>query len=123
MGHTFDNLSATYAATKEFLRTNNPNVIESRADLALLEDLKDASLYALHASSPLDVDFVQDVNAKLSRTAAIEPGVLRTERNSMVRTSAGDYIPEPPDEEKMESVLAAARNGDGNLRDASEVFA
>lgn len=30
MGRTFDNLSSTYMATREFLRTNNPAVIGSR---------------------------------------------------------------------------------------------
>lgn len=123
MGHTFDNLSSTYIATEEFLRTDNPKVIGSRADLALLEDLKDASSYALHEAVPLDAAFVRGVNAKLSRTAALEPGVLRTGRNIMVRTSIGDYIPDIPDEEEMESVLAAARHGDGGLLDAAQLFA
>ncbi|ATU20629.1 Fic family protein [Bifidobacterium choerinum] len=123
MGHTFDNLSSTYIATEEFLRTNNPRVIGSRADLALLEDLRDASSYALHEPAPLDAAFVKGVNARLSRTAALEPGVLRTDRNIMVRTSIGDYIPEVPDEEGMESVLAEARHGDGGLFGAAQLFA
>lgn len=43
MGHTFDHLGSTYIATEEFLTTNNPTVLGSRNDLALLQDVHDAA--------------------------------------------------------------------------------
>ncbi|MBS6345935.1 hypothetical protein [Alloscardovia omnicolens] len=48
MGRTFDGLGVPFSATKEFLTTNNPSVIDSRNDLALLQDLQEAASYMLH---------------------------------------------------------------------------
>lgn len=123
MGRTFDNLSSTYMATEEFLRTNNAGVVGSKADLALLEDLRDAARYALHHDGELDVDFVQGINASLSRTAALEPGQLRQAQNIMVHTTSGDYIPPIPDRGRMQSSIDEANHGDGDLHSASTLFA
>lgn len=125
MGHTFDNLSSTYVATAEFLATNNPKVIGSRSDLALLEDLRDAATTTLHApmSEALNIQFVQKINASLSRTAALEPGVLRTSQNIMVNTSLGSYVPPVPNKDELDSVMSSIQSGDGTLTDASQLFA
>ncbi len=48
MGRTFDGLGVPFSATKEFLTTNNPSVIDSRNDLALLQDLQETASYMLH---------------------------------------------------------------------------
>lgn len=79
MGHTFDNLGSTYIATEEFLTTNNPTVLGSRNDLALLQDLQDAAQAMLHYdySHGITRDFVRSLNASMTRTAALEPGKLR----------------------------------------------
>ncbi|MEE1295965.1 MAG: Fic family protein [Bifidobacterium sp.] len=125
MGHTFDNLASTYMATAEFLSTNNPEIIGSRSDLALLQDLRDAASYTLHEplATPLDVDFVRGINAELSRTAAIEPGKLRESANIMVHTASGAYIPPVPDATAMGDVIGAAMEGDDPMRDAARLFA
>lgn len=48
MGRTFDGLGVPFSATKEFLTTNNPSVIDSRNNLALLQDLQETASYMLH---------------------------------------------------------------------------
>lgn len=74
MGHTFDNLASTYIATEEFLTTNDPQVIGSRGDLALLQDLQAASRCMLHYdySHGLTLDFIRGLNASMTRTAAVK---------------------------------------------------
>ena len=113
MGRTFDNLSSTYMATREFLRTNNPAVIGSRQDLALLQDLRDAAAWTLHYDyeNGIDVDYVRGINAQLTRTAAIEPGTIRTTSNIFVRTARGDYYPPVPERDEMENAIERLTNG------------
>lgn len=125
MGHTFDNLSSTYLATDEFLQTDNPAVLGSRSDLALLEDLRDAAYYTLHTDLciPLDVAFIKGINTQLSRSAALEPGVLRKTSNVMVHTAQGNYIPEIPDIDKMETVITQSLTMSDSLLAASNLFA
>ncbi|MEY8564583.1 Fic family protein [Bifidobacterium pseudolongum] len=125
MGHTFDNLDSTYLATEEFLSTSDPHAIGSRADLDLLEDLRDAAAYTLHHdySHGLDVDFIRGINAQLRRTAALEPGVLRDRANIMVHTMAGDYTPAVPDAARIKGILDAANKGPGTPADAARLFA
>lgn len=125
MGHTFDNLDSTYLATEEFLSTSDPHAIGSRADLDLLEDLRDAAAYTLHHdySHGLDVDFIRGINAQLSRTAALEPGVLRDRANIMVHTIAGDYTPAVPDAARIKGILDASNKGPGTPADAARLFA
>lgn len=56
MGCTFDGLQSTFMAIEEFLRTGNPQVVNSKADYNLLLDLWQAAEHALHhdyAHSPL----------------------------------------------------------------------
>lgn len=43
MGCTFDGLRSTFMATEEFLRTGNPQVVNSKADYNLLLDLRQAA--------------------------------------------------------------------------------
>lgn len=125
MGRTFDNLSSTYMATREFLRTNNPAVIGSRQDLALLQDLRDAASWTLHYDyeNGIDVDYVCSINAQLTRTAAIEPGTIRTTSNIFVRTARGDYYPPVPERDEMEYAIGRLTNVKGTLSEASRLFA
>lgn len=125
MGRTFDNLSSTYMATREFLRTNNPAVIGSRQDLALLQDLRDAASWTLHYDyeNGIDVDYVCGINAQLTRTAAIEPGTIRTTSNIFVRTARGDYYPPVPERDEMEYAIGRLTNVKGTLSEASRLFA
>lgn len=125
MGRTFDNLSSTYMATREFLRTNNPAVIGSRQDLALLQDLRDAAAWTLHHdyANGINVDYVCGINAQLTRTAAIEPGVIRTTPNIFVHTARGDYYPPVPERDEMENAIERLTSGEGTLSEASGLFA
>ncbi|MUH60524.1 Fic family protein [Bifidobacterium canis] len=124
MGHTFDNLNSTYLATEKFLSTSDPHAIGSRADLDLLEDLRDAAAYMLHHdySHGLDIDFIRGINAHLKRTAALEPGELRNQANIMVRTMAGDYIPPIPDAVQIKKILDAANESSGSQTDTARLF-
>ena len=124
MGHTFDNLGSTYIATEEFLTTNNPTVLGSRNDLALLQDLQDAAQAMLHYdySHGITRDFVRSLNASMTRTAALEPGKLRESANILVRTMRGDYIPPVPDVHRLDATLSAANASDGTLHDAAHLF-
>lgn len=125
MGHTFDNLASTYIATEEFLTTNDPHVIGSRGDLALLQDLQAASRCMLHYdySHGLTLDFIRSLNASMTRTAALDPGALRKRSNIMVHTMKGDYIPPIPDENTITTLLSDATRSPGSLIDAARLFA
>ncbi|MDF7664016.1 Fic family protein [Bifidobacterium sp. ESL0763] len=115
MGRTFDGLNTSRMATEEFLRTGNPQVVGSRNDYALLCDLKDASSYVIeydYSAHPMDLAWFTGINAKMTRTAAMEPGVLRTAENVIVSTRRGTYTPPVPDEAAIEHELDLA-TGDG----------
>ncbi|MDD6461572.1 MAG: Fic family protein [Bifidobacteriaceae bacterium] len=125
MGRTFDGLNTTRMATEDFLRTGNPNVLGSKNDLALLEDLRDAAEFTLvhAATAPFDMTFVCAINRTLSRTAAIQPGALRTSENIIVRCSGGRvYTPQVPQKEELEGMMADAEDSQGSLHDAARLF-
>ncbi|WEV64628.1 Fic family protein [Bifidobacterium sp. ESL0732] len=108
MGRTFDGLNTSRMATEEFLRTGNPNVVGSRNDYALLCDLKDASSYVIeydYSTRPMDLAWFTGINAKMTRTAAMEPGVLRTAENVIVSTRRGTYTPPVPSAAAIEQEL------------------
>ncbi|WEV74579.1 Fic family protein [Bifidobacterium sp. ESL0798] len=108
MGRTFDGLNTSRMATEEFLRTGNPNVVGSRNDYALLCDLKDASSYTIeydYTIRPMDLAWFIGINAKMTRTAAMEPGVLRTAENVIVSTRRGTYTPPVPSAAAIEQEL------------------
>ncbi|MFT8704584.1 Fic family protein [Bifidobacterium aquikefiricola] len=123
MGRTFDNLSSTRLATEEFLRTNNPKVLGSRNDLALLSDLKDAADYALkYAQRSIDFAYLCGINAQMTRTASIEPGKIRTASNIVVHTALGDYVPPIPKESELSLTISHASVESDPLTAASTAF-
>ncbi|WEV52448.1 Fic family protein [Bifidobacterium sp. ESL0704] len=108
IGRTFDGLNTSRMATEEFLRTGNPNVVGSRNDYALLCDLKDASSYVIeydYSTRPMDLAWFTGINAEMTRTAAMEPGVLRTAENVIVSTHRGTYTPPVPSAVAIEQEL------------------
>jgi prophage maintenance system killer protein len=127
MGVTFDNLSTTRMATEEFLRTGNPDVIGSRQDYDLLLDLKAAAHYTItydYTHQPFDLSYVQGINQQLTRTAALNPGALRTSENVAVRLIDGRrYIPPVPNSRTLENTIEKASVSNGSLEDASLLFA
>ena len=130
MGRTFDGLQSTFMATEEFLRTGNPQVVNSKADYNLLLDLRQAADYTLHydyAREPIDLAYVKSINAQLTRTAAMEPGKLRDERTPvMVSTPLGRYEPPVPDSATIASLIKSTvggATGEDILEDAVRLFA
>ena len=129
MGRTFDGLQSTFMATEEFLRTGNPQVVNSKADYNLLLDLRQAADYTLHdyAREPIDLAYVKSINAQLTRTAAMEPGKLRDERTPvMVSTPLGRYEPSVPDSATIASLIKSTvggATGEDILEDAVRLFA
>ena len=130
MGRTFDGLQSTFMATEEFLRTGNPQFVNSKADYNLLLDLRQAADYTLHydyAREPIDLAYVKSINAQLTRTAAMEPGKLRDERTPvMVSTPLGRYEPPVPDSATIASLIKSTvggATGEDILEDAVRLFA
>ena len=130
MGRTFDGLQSTFMATEEFLRTGNPQVVNSKADYNLLLDLRQAADYTLHydyAREPIDLAYVKAINAQLTRAAAMEPGKLRDERTPvMVSTPLGRYEPPVPDSATIASLIKSTvggATGEDILEDAVRLFA
>ena len=130
MGRTFDGLQSTFMATEEFLRTGDPRVVNSKADYSLLLDLRQAAEYTLHydyAHKPIDLAYVESINAQLTRTAAMEPGKLRDERIPvMVNTPLGGYEPPIPDPPAIASLIKSTvrgATGEDILKDAVRLFA
>lgn len=73
---------------------------------------------------PFDLSYVRGINACLKRTAAINPGMLRTSENVMVRCASGQmYTPSVPDETALERCIRQACDSPGTLLDASGLFA
>lgn len=129
MGRTFDGLNTSRMATEEFLRTGNPNVVGSRNDYALLCDLKDASSYTIeydYTIRPMDLAWFIGINAKMTRTAAMEPGVLRTAENVIVSTRRGTYTPPVPSAAAIEQELDLVSDSNSaatpNTTDNATVF-
>ena len=130
MGRTFDGLQSTFMATEEFLRTGNPQFVNSKADYNLLLDLRQAADYTLHydyAREPIDLAYVKSINAQLTRAAAMEPGKLRDERTPvMVSTPLGRYEPPVPDSATIASLIKSTvggATGEDILEDAVLLFA
>lgn len=128
MGRTFDGLSTSSPATEEFLRTGNPAIIGSKNDLALLTDLNDASRYVIevdYREQSLDLDWFTGINKRMTRTAAIQPGILREQRNIIVNTPLGTYTPDIPDPSRLDTIIRDAdrQASDQPLQQAAILFA
>ena len=95
-GVVFDNLSTSRLATARFLETGDTTGVRGRGDLALLEDLKAAGEFILSdTGTPISAAYLRRINATLTRSAALNPGRLRTDDQGIgVRTRYGRH--EPP---------------------------
>ncbi|PFG27598.1 mobile mystery protein B [Corynebacterium renale] len=96
-GKVFDNLRSGRLATEAFLRSGETAGIASRADLQLLEDLKAAGHLVAQTKrdeATLTADLVCEINAAMTRSAALHPGQLRTDEQRIgVRTTYGNHMP------------------------------
>jgi hypothetical protein len=99
-GKVFDGLSAGRLDTENFLRSGSLAGISSRADLALLVDLRDVAQFIIdHHDQPIDASYVYAINAQITRSGALHPGALRTNDQQIgVQTRYGRHTPpRPPD--------------------------
>jgi hypothetical protein len=92
----FDGLSVSWFDTENFLRSGCLDSVASRADRALLEDLRDAARFVLvHADCEIDAQLVRSINATIIRSGALSPGELRTQDQSIgVATPHGRHTPD-----------------------------
>ncbi|MDO5082159.1 cell filamentation protein Fic [Arachnia propionica] len=122
-GKVFDGLGTGRVDTENFLRSGSADGITSRSDLALLQDLRDVAQFIIEHSTPVDAAFVRQVNAQLTRSAAINPGSLRTaEQQIGVRTRYGRHLPEALTEKKLQRLVGAAIIPDQPVESALALF-
>lgn len=114
-GKVFDNLRTGRLATEEFLANGSTAGIASRADLQLLQDLQDAARIALrakHYRQPVTAELVCELNATMTRSAALHPGQLRREEQRIgVRTTYGDHMPPALTMEKLQALVEEDETG------------
>ncbi|WP_336794075.1 Fic family protein [Gordonia malaquae] len=113
-GREFEGLQVSRADTERFLR-GDPRVMMSGADRDILTDLREAGQYILdHRDEPITAATVRAINARLSRSAALHPGRLRTRDQQIgVTTARGRHEPSPVTDKGLEQILArAAAEGD-----------
>ncbi|MGF7123317.1 Fic family protein [Rhodococcus sp. TAF43] len=94
-GKVFDGLAVGRLDTENFLRSGSLAGICSRADLALLEDLRDVAQFVIdHHDQPVDAPYVRAINAQITRSGALHPGQLRTDDQQIgVGTRYGRHMP------------------------------
>ena len=106
-GKVFDGLRTGRLDTENFLRSGDTTGVTSRADLALLEDMRDVAQFVIdHAEKEIDASYVCSVNAQLTRSAALHPGEFRTnEQKTGVNTRYGKHEPPQVEEESLKKLL------------------
>lgn len=118
-GKVFDGLQTGRLDTETFLRSGSIEGIASRADLALLEDLRDVAAFVLtSAGDAIDADYVRKVNAQITRSGPLHPGELRTaDQNIGVRTRHGRHTPAALTPATLQSLTETALRGPGDTVD------
>lgn len=123
-GKVFDGLRAGLPDTQSFLRSGDLSGITSRADLALLEDMRDVSALVIgHIGTPVDAGFVVDINATLTRSASIFPGRFRTDdQNIGVATRYGQHLPGEVSTVRLGEIIEAVTGSGDVHEDAMALF-
>jgi prophage maintenance system killer protein len=123
-GTVFDGLSVSRLDTENFLRSRRLDEAPSRADLALLEDLRDAAQFIIdHAGRTIDSTFVRAVNATITRSGALHPGRLRTQSQAIgVATPYGRHAPDALTEDGLQRLLDAGARSADVREDALDLF-
>lgn len=123
-GRVFDGLSTGRLDTENFLRTGSLEGVASRADLALLEDLRDAAQFVIdHAAHRIDAGFVRAINATITRSGALHPGQLRTQDQAIgVTTPYGRHSPDAVTEDQLQSLLDNATRSPEAEENALDLF-
>lgn len=123
-GKVFEGLSTGRLDTENFLRSGSLDGISSRADLALLEDLRDAAQFVIdHAGHTIDSRLVRAVNATLTRSGALHPGQLRTQEQAIgVATPHGRHCPDALTEDGLQRLLDDATRSSDVRENALDLF-
>ena len=123
-GKVFDGLSTGRLDTESFLRSGSLDGVASRADLALLEDLRDAAQFVIdHAGCTIDSTFVRAVNATITRSGALHPGLLRTQAQAIgVATPYGRHTPDALTEDGLQALLEAPTRSGHVRENALDLF-
>lgn len=132
-GKVFDGLRTGRLDTEAFLRSGETDGIASRADLSLLEDLRDAVQLVIafrdsgdqpdRPAQVLDGDFVRAVNRTLRRSAALRPGELRRDDQRIgVHTRYGPHSPPALTADGLDALVAECVGGKDAQADALELF-
>lgn len=106
-GKVFDGLTTSRRGTENFLRSGRLAGTFSRADLVLLEDLRDVADFIIdHHDQPIDSAHVRAINAQIVRSGALRPGQLRTEDQQIgVRTRYGRHTPPALTEDGLQQLI------------------
>ena len=108
-GKVFENLRSGRLATAAFLENGTTDGISSRADLQLLQDLQAAARVALRIKrgrETIAATHVCEINAAMTRSAALHPGELRREEQRIgVRTVHGDHMPPALDMDALQLLI------------------
>ena len=123
-GKVFDGLSTGRLDTENFLRSGSLEGVASRADLALLEDLRDAAQFVIdQAGRTIDSGFVRAVNATITRSGALHPAQLRTTEQAIgVATPYGRHTPDAVTEDELQALLDRATHGNDVQENALDLF-
>lgn len=117
-GKVFDGLSTGRLDTESFLRSGSTEGITTRADLALLEDLRDVAQFIIdHRDRSIDADYARSVNTLIARSGALEPGRYHTDEDRIgVTTRHGRHEPPAPGAAGLDRIIQRATE----LRDPRE---
>ncbi|MCP1387449.1 Fic family protein [Corynebacterium sp. TA-R-1] len=123
-GVVFDGLSTSKPATDRFLRSGDTHGVRGRGDLALLEDLRSAAQTVIdHGGAPVTGRLVTSINASLTRSAALNPGRLRTaEQGIGVRTVYGRHEPPAMTSDQLDELVEVALTHPDPRRGAIALF-
>jgi len=123
-GKVFDALSAGRLATENFLRSGNTIGINSRTDLALLEDLKDMANFVIQTiGTKISASYICAINENLSRSAALHPGRLRTaEQKIGVATRYGRHEPRALTHDDLQELVKSAQTSADISENAVTLF-
>ncbi|OUS97396.1 Fic family protein [Rhodococcus sp. NCIMB 12038] len=123
-GKVFDGLSTGRLDTENFLRSGSLAGVSSRADLALLEDLRDVAQFIIDRhEQPIDADYVRAINAQITRSGALHPGQLRTDDQQIgVGTRYGRHTPPALTEKDLLHLIDSAMSNQDVTENALDLF-
>jgi len=123
-GKVFEGLATGRLDTENFLRSGSTEGVHSRADLALLEDLRDVAGFVVeHAGRAIDAGFVRALNAQMTRSGALHPGEFRTAgQNIGVSTRYGRHLPPPQSDSTLQRLIDDAAAAGDDVEIALDLF-